>query len=203
MTQEGLYLNDAILGLKLDKRKVSKRPLTTNQIRRLPKANLVRDDSKEPGAFNMDETYSKRLEDPEDDWKYRESFMLNLEKEGEEVAKLEMAEKFLSDGIPSIYQHICKANGYEIKNMCVNGIMSKRDAKTYEMIREKIGINEVHKRAAVTEHIKTRCNCCTQTATSRITGLTENHCVITSHLGPGLNLYKKFTDKEYEVIYLE
>lgn len=56
MTQEkytDMFFKEAVMQLKIRKEKISKRPLTISSEKRLPKCNLVKDDSDQPGAFNM------------------------------------------------------------------------------------------------------------------------------------------------------
>jgi hypothetical protein len=56
LTQEKyseMFFKDAIMQLKIKKEKMSKRRLTISAEKRLPKHNLVKDDSDQPGAFKM------------------------------------------------------------------------------------------------------------------------------------------------------
>jgi hypothetical protein len=64
---QNILLRDAIQQIKIQADKVSKRHLTLNEDRRLPKENLVKDDRKQPGAFDKKETYDKLQPDTNKD----------------------------------------------------------------------------------------------------------------------------------------
>lgn len=55
--EAGSSFRDAILAVKMQKNKLSKRPLTLSELRRLPAENLVQDDSDQPGAFRYSAVY--------------------------------------------------------------------------------------------------------------------------------------------------